>query len=68
MRVLRAVDDPNEVLVALDMRTREHAERIMVQDEGLQQGMDVAGISMYPAVFIGRVAERFDVAETLLAD
>lgn len=68
LRVLRAVDDPNEVLVALDMRSREHAERIMFQDEGVQRAMEIAGISIYPAVFIGRLAERFDVTEGLPPD
>jgi hypothetical protein len=66
MRVHRAVDDPDEVLVGLDMRTREDAERLMANDDDLQAAMTMAGISMYPAVFIGRVTERFDLdAEAL---
>jgi hypothetical protein len=52
-RLYRSVDDPNEVMVALELESREHAEALMQDSEQLRAWLDRAGVEVYPSVFVG---------------
>jgi hypothetical protein len=52
MTVHRSVDDPNEVMVELEVSSLD-AARAMLQSPDLREVMDRAGIDFYPPVFIG---------------
>jgi hypothetical protein len=52
-RLFRSVDDPNEVMVALELESKEHAEALMQDGEQLRAWLDRAGVEVYPSVFIG---------------
>jgi hypothetical protein len=57
-QIYRAVDDPDEVTVVIETRTREDAERIMRTREDLRSALDAAGIEVYPAAFLGEKVEE----------
>ena len=52
-RLYRSVDDPNEVMVAMEFASKEHAEALLQQSEQLRAWLDQAGVDIYPSVFIG---------------
>jgi hypothetical protein len=54
--IYRAVDDPNEVLVILDVRSREEAEALLSVDS--PEYLDRAGVSVYPPIFIGALVDE----------
>jgi hypothetical protein len=56
--IYRAVDDPDEVMVMIEVRTREDAERMMRRREDLRASLDAAGITVYPAAFVGEKVEQ----------
>ena len=56
MTVFRSADDPNEVMVELELDSLEDAEQ-MVSSPALRKFLDHAGIEMYPPVFIGEIVE-----------
>jgi hypothetical protein len=56
--IYRAVDDPDEVMVMIEARTREDAERMMSRREDLRASLDAAGIDIYPAAFVGEQVEQ----------
>jgi heme-degrading monooxygenase HmoA len=51
--VHRAVDNPNEVMVTVELESRRAAEALLLADERLRAWMDRAGVELYPAIFIG---------------
>jgi hypothetical protein len=53
----RSVDDPQEYLIAVDFRSRAAAEAVMLQGEQVQQWLDRAGVTIYPATFLGTEIE-----------
>lgn len=57
--IYRAVDDPNEIMLKVELRTRADAERIMKRKEDLRASLDAAGITIYPSAFVGQQAEEF---------
>jgi hypothetical protein len=52
-RLYRSVDDPNEVMVALELESKEHAEALLRDGDRLRAWLDQAGVEVYPSVFIG---------------
>jgi hypothetical protein len=58
--IYRAVDDPDEVMVMIKARTLEDAERMMRRREDLRASLDAAGISVYPAAFVGVQVEEIN--------
>jgi hypothetical protein len=54
--IYRAVDDPNEVLVILDVRSRDDAEALLQADS--PEYLDRAGVSVYPPIFIGALVDE----------
>jgi hypothetical protein len=56
MTVHRSIDDPDEVMVELDVRSDADA-RAVVQSPGLRAFFDRAGIDQYPPVFIGEIVD-----------
>src|SRR5947209_5958954 len=59
MTLYRAVDNPNEVMAVLDMRSQSHAEALVSHEE-LRTWLDRSGVGIYPSVFVGKEIKRFD--------
>jgi hypothetical protein len=59
-RLYRSVDDPNEVMVALELESQGHAEALMQDAEALRAWLDRAGVDVYPSVFIGEQVSPSD--------
>lgn len=55
----RAVDDPHEVMVILDVSSRSEAEALVSNREELAAYFDRAGIAIYPSVFMGEEVKRW---------
>ena len=55
--VHRSVDNPNEVMVTFEMRSREDAMSFLTADDRMRKWLDQAGVEVYPAVFVGRIIE-----------
>ena len=53
--VHRSVDNPNEVMVTLELESRAEAEALLAAGEQIQAWIERAGVDIYPAVFIGEV-------------
>jgi hypothetical protein len=53
--VHRAVDNPSEVMVTLELETRAEAEALLAAGEQIQAWIERAGVDIYPAIFIGEV-------------
>ena len=56
--IFRAVDDPNEVMLHIELRSRADAERMMQRKEELRASLDAAQITIYPAAFVGEQVEE----------
>jgi hypothetical protein len=56
MTVCRSIDDPNEVMVNLELDSVEEAKD-MIPSANFRELLDRAGIEIYPPVFIGEVVE-----------
>jgi hypothetical protein len=56
MTVCRSIDDPNEVMVNLELDSIEDAKN-MIPSRNFRELLDRAGIEIYPPVFIGEVVE-----------
>jgi hypothetical protein len=52
MTVHRSVDDPNEVMVELEVESVEIAQTVL-KGQNLHDLLDRAGIEFYPPIFIG---------------
>ena len=55
--VFRSVDDPNEVMVDVELDSLEAAQNLLPSEHELRDLLDRAGVEIYPPVFIG---ERVD--------
>lgn len=67
MTLYRAVDNSNEVMAILDMRSRSHAEALVSHEE-LRMWLDRSGVGIYPSVFVGKEIKRFDYRGDLPED
>jgi hypothetical protein len=56
MSVFRSIEDPNEVMLELELESVEAAKEVLVS-ASLRDLLDRAGIEIYPPVFLG---ERVD--------
>jgi hypothetical protein len=56
MSVFRSVDDPNEVMIDVELESAQ-AARELLPSTNLRELLDRAGLEIYPPVFIG---ERVD--------
>ena len=54
--VHRSLDNPNEVLVTLDVRSAADALALLSADDRFRAWMDRVGVEAYPSVFVGREA------------
>jgi hypothetical protein len=54
-RLYRATDDANEVLVAFEIDTVEHAEAFLAKTD--QAWLERAGMDVYPPMFLGEPIE-----------
>src|SRR5947209_7253954 len=50
--VFRSVDDPNEVMFVAEFRTREGAEALLQDPEGMRRWHERTGLDVFPAVLI----------------
>jgi hypothetical protein len=57
MTVHRSVDDPNEVMVELEVESVEIAQSVL-KGEDLHDLLDRAGVEFYPPVFIGEQVDE----------
>ena len=53
--VHRAVDNPNEVMVTLELGSRSEAEALLASDDAVRAWFERAGVDIYPAVFVGEL-------------
>ena len=51
--VHRSVDNPNELMVTFEMRSRDDALSLFTSDDRVRAWMDRAGVEIYPAFFVG---------------
>jgi quinol monooxygenase YgiN len=50
--VYRSVDDPNEVMMVAEFRSREGAEALLRDEDGLRAWHERTGLEMFPPVLI----------------
>jgi hypothetical protein len=50
--VFRSVDDPSEVMLVAEFRTREGAEALLKDPEGMRRWYDRTGLEVFPPVLI----------------
>jgi hypothetical protein len=55
-RVYRSLDDPNEVMIVVQMESLDHAKALL-PSFGMRSLLDRAGIDIYPPVFLGAEVE-----------
>jgi hypothetical protein len=60
-RIHRSVDDPNEVMVTMELRSRSDAEAL-IRNPDLRAWLDQAGAEAYPPFFVFRL-EPSDVRQ-----
>ena len=60
-RLYRATDDTNEVLVAFEIDTVEHAEAFLAKAD--QAWLEQAGLEVYPPMFVGEPIEIVEYDE-----
>ena len=61
MSVFRSVDDPNEVMVDLELDSVEAAKELL-PNTNFHELLDRAGIEIYPPVFIGEIVDDLSSA------
>jgi hypothetical protein len=55
----RGVDDPDDIMMVLEMPSREHAERMFrSRNTDIPGWMERSGIEIYPTLFVGEPVER----------
>jgi hypothetical protein len=52
-KIHRSVDNPNEVMVTLEMRSTDDALALLTSDNRIRAWMDRAGVEAYPSFFVG---------------
>ena len=50
--IYRSVDDPNEVMLVAEFRTRQGAEALLQDPEGMRRWHERTGLDMFPPVLI----------------
>ncbi|MBV9580534.1 MAG: hypothetical protein JO057_18280 [Chloroflexi bacterium] len=50
--VYRSVDDPQEVMLVAEFRTREGAEALLTDPEGMRRWYERTGLEVFPPVLI----------------
>ena len=60
MTVHRSVDDPNEVMVELELESVDIARGLM-QHPAFREVLDRAGVDFYPPVFLGQQVDDLSV-------
>ena len=58
--VHRSVDDPNEVMVELELESVDVA-RALMQNPAFREVLDRAGIDFYPPVFLGEQVDDLSI-------
>jgi hypothetical protein len=58
--IFRAVDEPNEVLVALEMTSRAQDEALLRDPTDYRDWFDRAGLDVYPSIFVGELVETIE--------
>ena len=48
--VYRSVDDPNEVMMVAEFRTREGAESLLTDPDGMRRWYERTGLEVFPPV------------------
>ena len=61
MSVFRSVDDPNEVMVEVELDSIEAAQAL-IPSTNLRDLLDRAGVEIYPPVFIGELVDDLSSA------
>ncbi len=56
MSVFRSIDDPNEVMVDLELDSSEMAKQLIPSTD-FRDVLDRAGVEIYPPVFIGEIVD-----------
>ena len=51
--VYRSVDDPNEVMLVAEFRTREGAEGLLRDPDGMRSWNERTGLEVFPPVILG---------------
>jgi hypothetical protein len=59
--VFRSMDDPNEVMVDMELDSADAAKEL-IPSVDLRQLLDRAGIEIYPPVFVGELIEELSGA------
>ena len=61
MAVFRSIDDPNEVMVDLELDSGETAKQLLPSTD-FRDLLDRAGVEIYPPVFIGEIVDDLSIA------
>jgi predicted DNA-binding protein (UPF0278 family) len=64
-RVFRSVDDPNEVMLVAEFQTREGAEALLEDPEGMRLWHERTGLELFPPVLITEHLEELEWARSL---
>jgi hypothetical protein len=56
LTVCRSIDDPNEVMVNIELDSADVANRL-VSSPNFREFLDRAGVEIYPPVFVGEVVD-----------
>lgn len=57
MLVFRSIDDPNEVMVEMELESPQAAQGF-IRSPGLREFFDRAGVEIYPPAFLGELMEE----------
>jgi heme-degrading monooxygenase HmoA len=58
--VFRSVDDPNEVMVDIELESAEVAQELL-PSEAFRDVLDRSGIEIYPPVFLGEIVDELSM-------
>jgi predicted DNA-binding protein (UPF0278 family) len=58
--VFRSVDDPNEVMMVAEFRTREGAEALLKDPQGMRRWNERTGLEVFPPVLIMHPLEELN--------
>jgi hypothetical protein len=57
MSIFRSIDDPNEIMVTLDVESADISKNVISADE-LRELLDKAGVDIYPPIFAGELVDE----------
>jgi hypothetical protein len=58
--VFRSIDDPNEVMVDVELDSAEVAQEMLPSEE-FREVLDRSGIELYPPVFLGQIVDELSL-------